>query len=415
MLKKIIIQSFNYSVVLVASKAFSIIYIALAARILDKSNFGTFSFFVMLSQLITTLTDLGLRQWYMKAMVERSNKNLLSRILETRLVTALITIAILFFTNNWWPKLPMEIFWCLGASLVLEVFFTVADAHYLYNQQSTRVGWKSFWRNLGMVILWLPMTKLLNPEMTYQSMYILYLIATTVVAILYFPFKEIRKFAPMIHTGEMVKVWKKTSIYGISDGLSVAYSKIDGLVIERLLNTAAFGVYSGTYRVLDGINLVPQALYHNLFRVTAKKDAFSIAQLWKITALMAAAGVAVGGILFWGAPIIANILLGEKYPEAVGLLRIFAVVAVLFFINAPLNTVIQSSSYLKKYLPIFGGVIGVNIVLNLLFIKYGGLMGAAQAMIVSQIILIIVNAVVIYRDHTRGGQVKLVHRLREIV
>ncbi|MCL2110334.1 oligosaccharide flippase family protein [Microgenomates group bacterium] len=402
MVKKVLTQSFRYSAVLVASKVFSIVFFAIAARLLSKDNFGMFSFFVTLSQLLTTLTDLGLRQWYLKRMANKPSKDLLSRALEMRLMIGLLTAGVLFLINGWWPKLPMLILWCLMISLVLEVFFTVADAHYLHEQRSTRVGWKVFWRNLLMIALWVPLVLLVNNEVTYYSSYVLYVIVTSAVVIFYFPWKLVNRFS-MTHLWEMGKIGRASSIYGVSDALSMAYGKVDGLIVEKMLNVAAFGTFVGLFRVLDGLNLIPQALYHNLFRITAKKDLFSKQQLTQITLIMAMTGIVMGGLLFLGAPLVVWILLGESYiADGVGLLRVFAVIVGLFFINAPLNTVIQSSNYLKKYLPIFGVVIALNIVLTIMFIRVWGMMGAAYAMAISQTVLIAANWIVIRKAYKKS-------------
>ena len=96
-------------------------------------------------------------------------------------------------------------------------------------------------------------------------------------------------------------------------------------------------------------------------------------------------GLTIGIIMFSSASLLSIGLLGPEYSPAINVIRILAVVVVMFFINSPLSTVVQSSDLVSKFLPwgIFNTLL--NLVVNLILIPIYGVLGAATAMLLTEI------------------------------
>ena len=71
-------------------------------------------------------------------------------------------------------------------------------------------------------------------------------------------------------------------------------------------------------------------------------------------------------------------------------------IKVLFFFNAPLNTIIQSSRYLKFYVPYLTLATLINLLSNVLLLPRYNLFGAVMAMLISEISLVFINLKFIY-------------------
>jgi O-antigen/teichoic acid export membrane protein len=114
-------------------------------------------------------------------------------------------------------------------------------------------------------------------------------------------------------------------------------------------------------------------------------------QLIKMTSVMCLMGIVIGIALFLFSRVLIVDILGQNYIAAISLLQIFSLVVVLFFTNAPLATVVQSSDLVRKFLP--WGILNtiLNLVLNFYFIPIYGVIAAAWIMLISETTGLLIN------------------------
>ena len=392
MLRKLLQQSLIYFTTLVGGKLLSAVYFMILARVLLPDRFGEVMLFTTLVQLVTTIFDVGLKNWYLKQSASSKQPALLGQLLAWRLSLAVISILVMMVIQWWWSPLPAGVSSYFWVSLFFESLITVADSYYLACGQSLYLGYKLIVRNLlFFASLWLIRTPA-DINYFYQS----YLLTWTLIIIFYFPWRAVWTSwcRGCQHWPNIWSTWP----YAAIDSLGVIYSRADQLIINSFLDTYALGLYGAAYRYLDAFNLLPQALFHNLFPLAAKKGGLSRRQIVKMVVVMTAAGLAVAVAMVTLSQFLTVTLLGADYAPAAGILRLLAVVVVLFFFNAPLNTVLQSGDRVACYVPFLLGSTLANLGLNWWLVPRLGMYGSVWAMIGGECLLVIVNIYLVWRQ-----------------
>lgn len=385
MLKKLFKKSLIYFVTLVMGKLLTAVFFIILARILQPEKFGVITYFVTVVQLTSVIADFGMKQWYQKKMAENKQPLLLNQFVWWRGIFFVLSVVAILIIQKVTNFLEVKMLLPLMAALLLEGMMSVADGFYLAREKSLNLGYKLIARNL---ILFLALLFIRAPE-NYTIFFWAYDAAMVAVLIFYFPW--------YVFKNDWSQVNKKTTTvkaalpYAAIDDLGTVYSKADSLIIENFLGESALGIYGAAYRYLDGFNLLPQALFHNLFPLAAKEKGISKEQVRKMVAVMTGLGLLVGGFIFVSSDFLTSFLMGESYAAAGEILHYFAVVIVMFFFNAPLNTIIQSSKKVKQYVPCMAGVVALNIVLNFWWTPTIGVMGAVYAMMICEASLIVIN------------------------
>jgi O-antigen/teichoic acid export membrane protein len=384
MLKKILRQSFVYFSTLVAGKLLTAGFFILLARILQPRSFGVITYFITVVQFISVLADFGLKSWYQKQMANCENKSLLKVLFHWRLSFWLVSLGGIIISQYFISWLPSELLGAIILALLLEALISVSDGYYLARKKSLKLGYKLIARNLLLFIslLWI------HTPADYVYFFTAYNLVLVVVLIFYFPYQKLLLAYRVSPTACTLKA---ALPYATLDSLGVIYSKTDSLLVEHFLGSASLGIYGAAYRYLDAFNLLPQALFHNLFPVAAKKNAIGLKQVKKMVLLMTGIGLLVAAGVFIGSNLLTTILMGEAYAPAAEILRYFSLVIILFFFNAPMNTIIQSSDTIKHYLPWLTLTVMMNLGANLFLLPRYGLMGAVGAMIGSELFLVFIN------------------------
>jgi O-antigen/teichoic acid export membrane protein len=216
----------------------------------------------------------------------------------------------------------------------------------------------------------------------------IYNLTLAVVALVYVPWRQL---ANQWRACPRWPAIKTTLPYAIIDDLGIVYGRADQLLLERWQGVAALGIYGAAYRYIEAFNLLPQALFHNLFPIAAQRGGINKQQLQRMTILMTAAGAVIAVAIMALSEVLTVWLLGAEYAQAAIVLRHLAPLVIIFFANAPLNTVLQSHDRVQRYVPYLGLVVLANIALNCWFIPQFELLGAVYAMIVAQLLLVGIN------------------------
>ncbi len=391
MLKNLIKQSSIYFVGLAFGKVLSTVTFILLARHLLSEGFGTFTLFLTLLQVITYFGDVGLNQWYQKQVEDHHTKHLLNNILSVRIFTLILSVIFAVGLYSF-SSLPAHMLALFLATLIPEAFLSVLDGYYLEQRKSIIVSLKTIFKSVILLGNYLFFLKNFTIEIALYT----FSISSFLTLIWFFPWNQF-KDVKIISFNEIKKILYQSSSYAFLIFTSFAYSRGDSLIIGYALGNSALGIYGAAYRYLDSLSLLPTALAHNLFPISSKKSGISLQHLMKITTVMTVAGIVIGMCLYLFANILTVQLLGQDYRNALPLVEIFSLVVVLFFINSSLSTVVQSSSYVKNFLPF--GVMNTfaNIALNLIFVPIYGLQAAAWVMLLTEVTGTLINVYFVKR------------------
>ena len=367
------------------SKAVTTLVWILLARLLSPEKYGQFTLYFMLMQFVTFLADFGLNQYYLKSVENLDRKYLFNKVFFVRTATLLVSMvimALILFHFHIFDNL-VSLFFVL--SLIPMAYLSVSDGFYLEQKKGFRVSFRL--ASIGIIIF-------IGLLFLYQDLNLLKAALLLLFSLLltfawFFPWRIISLIK--ISFSEILSILNKSSSYAFLTFTSFFYNKGDSLIISYFKGNTALGIYGLAYRFLESLSLFPTSLVQNLFPISAKKAGISKLQLKKISGVMFLMGFIFSLAIYSLSYLLISSLFQKDYWQAIPILKIFSLVILLFFINAPLSTTVQSSQLVKSFLPF--GIINtfLNILLNILFVPIFGIIAAAWVMVISEITGLIIN------------------------
>lgn len=386
MTKSLFKRSGGYFIGLLVSKAFNLFLFIYVAKLLLPEAFGSVIYYSTILSLATLIADFGTVQWYQKQISFITNKKkVINSLLNARFLTFLfsfLSITVYFMVSQ---RFDLSISILLLVSLIPESLLSVFDGYYLEKKQPSRISIKQISRSVVLSIFVIIFAEQLTVSIFAFAM----LLSAAVNVVWFVPWKLLDTFKLNISNG--FKTLGESSKYAILITTSYTYSRGDSIIIENTIGSASLGIYSAAYRYLEGLSLLPNALAQNLFHIAAKKDSLKLAQVVKIFTVMLFLGILAGCGVYLFADFLTVQILGTEYALAKTIMQIFSLVVVLFFVNAPLSSIVQSSNQLKKFIP--WGVANTvgNIVLNLWFVPLYGIVAAAWIMLLTEVSGFVIN------------------------
>ena len=367
------------------SKVVTTLVWILLARVLSPEKYGQFTLYFMLMQFVTFLADFGLNQYYLKSVEELDRKYLFNKVLFVRTATMLVSIVIIVLILFYFNIFDFLVSLLFVLSMIPMAYLSVTDGFYLEQKKGFRVSF----RLASIGIIFLLGFVIFFKDLSLFTASILLLFSLLLTFAWFFPWKEIKLIK--ISFSEIFSILNKSSSYAFLTFTSFFYNKGDSLIISYFKGNTALGIYGLAYRFLESLSLFPSSLVQNLFPISAKKTGISNVQLKKISAAMFLLGLIFAVVVFLLSSLLIGSLFQKDYWQAIPILKIFSLVILLFFVNAPLATVIQSSHLVKLFLPY--GMINTffNILLNILFVPIFGIIAAAWVMVITELTGLMIN------------------------
>lgn len=366
------------------SKIITFLTYVLVARFLLPEKFGELVFILTLLQIITVIADFGLNQWYQKQADHEDKNELFSKIFAARAITFFGSIVISSMVFFFFHIIKTEYMTWFLAALFPEAIVSISDGYYLEKKQNLRVAFKNA-SKIGTLLIGFFICR---SFFSVQIALFLYILGSYLTALWSFPYRNIfTNPSPDMITHTL----KKSASYAMLNLTSYAYARGDSIIIGLLRGNAALGLYGSAYRFLESVSLLPTALSHNLFPISAKAQGVTREQLNKIWIITAFTGAIIGMLFYVFSDLLITGLIGEAYRGAVPIMRLFSIVVFLFFINSPLNTVVISSDEVTKFTPYGIANTVLNLILNIILIPIYGIMGAAIAMLITEITGLVIN------------------------
>jgi len=161
------------------------------------------------------------------------------------------------------------------------------------------------------------------------------------------------------------------------------YTRIDQVMIKHMIGAEVVGYYAAAIRVSELFYFIPGVIVASLFPklVELKKDNEEkyLNLLEKIYRLVIWIAIPIAITLYLFSDMIVDILYGNQYSQAGGILAILSWGIIFTSIGAVFVKILYIEHYEKKYL--YKSILGVfiNIILNYFLIQRYGVNGAAIA------------------------------------
>lgn len=196
----------------------------------------------------------------------------------------------------------------------------------------------------------------------------------------------------------------------LSNLLVASYAYLDRIMLNKMLNSAAVGLYTTSITICSLWNFILDAYINSVrpsivesYQTNSKEYEKKIIQLYSTVIWFS---VVVSAVICLLAPVIVFILYGEQYMGSVNSLRIITWYTGFSYLGVARSiwTVCEKKQRYEKYFAV-GGV-ATNFCMNIFFIKLCGIEGAAIASLITQFITNVVMPYVI--KDTRSNAIMVI-------
>ena len=199
---------------------------------------------------------------------------------------------------------------------------------------------------------------------------------------------------PQLNTdiGDWQKMVKAAYPFFLSYAFLMVSFKIDVVMLSLMHTDAVIGWYSASYKILEGLNIIPTAVVVAAFPVFARLYKNSKTELNKlytqVTRFLLIIGlpIAVGATLL--APQIIDALYGVGYANSALPLKILVWAELFVFIRYVASNMLNATDQQKNNLRVVAAGAAANIILNLMLIPGYAEVGASYATLTTELLML---------------------------
>ncbi len=364
-----------------------IIYLA---RILGVTNYGTLEFAISIMTYFLLFGDGGLELWATREAAQGKDlQQLVPRVLSLRLMLAIGTYGVLVLLLPLFPGYSGLRTLLLLYGLSLPIHAINLKWVFMGQEKMSRVA-------IGLIVgqivftmvvfgtirspaqlVWLPVIRLAG-DLTIAVYFFQLYISTHGRIRLLLCFRDSWKFL------------KPALIMGASHGLALVSYNFDIVLLGFMLGPMATGWYSAAYKPVTIALAAPVTFFLGLFPVLSRtfkegNTAFReiVDKSLRLTAMLAMM-IGVSGT-FLAQPII-NLLFGQSYTKSVLVMQILCWSASLVILRGTFRQALNAAGLPQHDLRCASFSSALNLILNLLLIPRYGIIGAAIATVVSEVL-----------------------------
>jgi len=363
------------------------------ARYLGPTQFGQFNYVVAFAALFSSISKLGLDSVIVRDLVREPGRRdvYMGTAFWLKLIAAIITLIIVAIATQFTSSdITTKIYIFIISSGAIFQSFEVVD---FYFQSKVLSKFVSICRLIQLASSSLLKLYLIYLDASLFSFVVVSLLdQVTLAASLYvaYLFQKVDRFWSCFNWG-VARGLMKDGWPMILSGVAITiYMRIDQIMIQELLGSEQVGIYSAAVRLCEVWYVIPTILTTSLFPaiVAAKKSNESvynqrIKNLYKLMIWVSIVfAIVVTCLADWG----VVFLYGAKYQLASQILKVSIWNCVIVSVGSVWSKWILAENMQKlfTYQVLLSSIL--NIALNIYLIKDFGVMGAAYATLVTNII-----------------------------
>lgn len=250
---------------------------------------------------------------------------------------------------------------------------------------------------LGSALLWTPLRKNFTIE-TFAEAQTLSYMATVVVSLIFLSRKTVRlrvKFDRILS----LSMLKKSFPYALMVLLMTAYSRIDSVVIDRLLpnGSKAAGIYAQAFRLLDAANMFPYLFASLLLpifsrMVKQKADLTPFLGFSFLLLVVPVIAIAVPTIAHRGQ--IINLLYHEHADLSAPVLGLLMISYIFISVGYVFGTLLTANGNIKELNMISGAALATCLAIQVVLVPRLGVVGAAIGNIAVNLMVAVVQVMI---------------------
>lgn len=191
-------------------------------------------------------------------------------------------------------------------------------------------------------------------------------------------------------------LWSQAWPYGASAALYPIFFQVSTVLLKYLGSDAQAGMFGISMAVMTAIYLIPSTIYHKFLLAKlhrwATHDRAKFRMVYRRGILvMFLFGAAIGAFMWLVMPHVVPLVFGHAYAGVVKILMVLALCPPIRFLSTAVGSVLLSSTHMYYRVFMMALAAVVTIGLNVLLIPAHGELGAAFAVVVGEIALLLMT------------------------
>jgi len=369
-------------------------------RFLPVSDYGKYTYIIEFISIFAFFSDGGFTQHIIKESSQNPQsvekiyaKAQSAQLLISGLMFALI-VGISYPTNSIQDFYYLFIF---GLSVVISAYFAPMLAVLIATGRKDLIFYKDVSLSIAR-ILFILFGIYLKAPFTY-FIYLGY-ISCIVLFILFLYIRYHEKYSYILNyklnIPDSLSFIRHGFLFTILMAANVIYSKIDIIMLEKMIGSVEVGYYSGATKFIYPFMFISGAFMTAIFPKLAKhseeNDKFRNIQNLALYYL-GGIGVLLSTSLFLSSDFIFHLFFGDKYDDSIPTFKILVWFLAIVFIYGPISNSLVAKNRVKFLVYLNLLMILLNVVLNFLLIPNYGAKGAAMTTIVCELLILLCTAV----------------------
>lgn len=366
-----------------AGKVFTLVYTVIAARVLAADEFGMFAYALALALLVEVVPKWGFSGDLIRRSAGARDRldDLLSASLLVTVVVGLVTFSLVAVVAGASRESAADV-WVLVLLLVATLFDACtarlrAAAAALERQAATSMALVA-----NRVVTGLAIVALLLTGQGVVGMGIGYLTGSVLDWLL--TTRILRGFGVRLHVrsrrSDVVQVLRGSWVVGLSTVVAMLLFRIDQVIVEALVGTAALAAYAVAYRLVETVLFLTWSLSRAVLPVLARTT-----EVWRLrrglsegVAVLAAVYVPFAVVAVVEPVAVIDLVFGDQYATtSASTLQWLAPAPLLFGVSFLTAQLLIAQQRERWSLMANGIALTLNVVCNLLLIPTYGIAAAA--------------------------------------
>lgn len=390
----------------VVSKIIAFFYAVFLARSLGPSDFGLYIYAITIFGLVSQVADFGFNRFIVRDVAKDKKRasfylaNVFTlRLLIMTFVLAVFSLIIIFFD----PKIERSSLAILASLAILPNALSLTfEAIFMAFEKMIYPALALIFLNLSVLFLGLIAVLgfgfgVFGAVLTFFLAHIIYF-----VIYIFFVFREKITFYFNFDLAFFKKALLSSFPYGLLAVLGLIYFKIDTVLLTFLRGEEETGFYTASFKFLEALHFIPLTVGTALFPLMARlheKDPKYLASLYfSIIRLLLIISLPTFFLLIIFAKPLILLIYGYSFTPSILVLQILSFTIIFMFLHVPgAHLLFATEKFLKPVLLLSFITVGLNIILNLIFIPILGLLGASMVTVFSELTSFLVFFILIYK------------------
>lgn len=370
----------------------AIFTVGFMARKLGAIDYGKFSYALSFANLISIISNLGVRQYVTREIVRRKSRERIfyGKVIFTRLVLSgfmviigLITAFILH--HNFTMVLLVLI------AIISKIFFALTTSNYIIFEAHEEMQYNALTQSISRLsVITLVILALLS-NFGLFTIILIYLLGDFFQYAISYIIVTKKFFKPtlIVNWKAAADLVRKSLPFALYSIFYLMYFEIDKLMLYQMKDAASVGVYQAAvvlaYKVLILSDAVGTAIFPRIVAYGNSEPEKYKKLTFLSVGLMLLLGIISALTIFWLAHWIINIIYhSAEYDLSVQILRVIIWVLPFMFVTKIFSFLLIAKDHQNTLAGIYFLIVLVNIGTNLILIPSHGAIGAAVATLLSE-------------------------------